>query len=373
MSLFALYQNKGDHNKQQLNKEPVSRQDVITALSGNLCRCTGYRPIIDAALDACNQEVADQFSAAEQETIAQLKALASEQNIGTESLIMPHSREQLAQAVNQYPEARLVAGSTDLALESTQQLKPLPVLIDLSQVDILRRVEQQPDKLTIGAACPLADIHGVLIQHFPQLDEVIERFASLPIRNQAILGVNVANASPIGDMPPVLLALNATINLDDGSRLRHLPIKDFFTGYRQTQLAKGEWIDSIDIPLPEQHSQHLRAYKISKRIEDDISAVCAVFNLVLDEDRVISLSSGFGGVAATPASSPALAHAVVGMQWDSHECIEIGKTILSRAFQPIDDARASANYRREVLAKLWQRFWLETSGQSIPTRTLAYA
>ena len=203
--------------------------------------------------------------------------------------------------------------------------------------------------------------------------ELITRFASLPIRNQATLGGNIANASPIGDMPPALLALGASLHLDNGQQVRVIPLKGFFTGYRQTQLEKGEWISAIEIPLLSKDN-NVAAYKISKRMEDDISAVCAVFNLTLVDGVVTSLQTGFGGVAATPETCPTLEGALIGKQWKSADCLHLGKQMLKDAFNPIDDVRASAAYRSQVLSNLWHRFWLENQAQNtIETRVVQHA
>ena len=200
----------------------------------------------------------------------------------------------------------------------------------------------------------------------------------MPIRNQATLGGNVANASPIGDMPPVLIALNACVVIDNGKTYRTVPIKDFFVGYRQTVLADGEWLDSIVVPKPAESKKSdrtLRAYKVSKRIEDDISAVCAVFNIEVENDVVKALSAGFGGVAATPETGSMLEDALLGAKWSNKACVKVGADILQKAFSPIDDVRASADYRQQLLGNLWHRFWLESQHEAnqIETRVVSHA
>ncbi len=361
MSIFALYQQN----------EPVNRADVITALSGNLCRCTGYKPIIAAAITACHAErdLADMQQ--RREVANQLNAININAENSTDNLCLPRTRQQLASFIKQYPNALLVAGSTDLALEHTQQLKPLKKLISLSYVDGLKRASQQNNTLSIGSACTLGDIQALMLEHFPSLHEIIERFASVPIRNQATLGGNIAGASPIGDMAPVLIALNASVILDNGASTRTVVLREFFTAYRQTQLSQGEWIHSIEIPLLKPN-QHLVAYKISKRFEDDISAVCMALNLTLDQGVVTRLSTGFGGVAATPAFCADLEQEIVGKIWKKSECVDAGKQILTSAFTPIDDVRATAEYRIQMLENLWHRFWLETNAQdnAIATRVI---
>ena len=353
MSTFALY-----HSAEQ-----VSREDVVHALSGNLCRCTGYRPIIDAALDSCNQPINDKFHEQQQTTITSLKAILTQtddEQWGTEGLLMPRNRAEMRKALSENPDARLVAGSTDLALEVTQQLKRIKTLVSVTNMASMKQVVKKDDAIEIGAACAINDVSAVLLRYFPQLSEIIERFAALPVRNQATLGGNIANASPIGDMPPVLLALGATIVVDDGNNQRTMALSDFFTGYKQTLLQDSEWIERIVIPLPKAKS-HLRAYKISKRNEDDISAVCAVFSITVEEGKITSVRTGFGGVSATPITSDELNQQLIGKTWHEADTMHIGQAILLDQFTPIDDVRATAKYRKLMLANLWHRFWLETT------------
>lgn len=364
MSMFALY-----HSNQT-----ADRQTVNTALSGNLCRCTGYRPIIEATLESCANRQADKFTRQETATLNQLKAIASEQAMpALNNVFLPGSREALAQLLNVHAKARLVAGSTDLALEYTQQLKSLPTLISTTRVKECRELTVDRHGITVGAALPLNDIAPVLNERFPALHELIDRFASLPVRNQATLGGNVANASPIGDMPPVLLALKAAVIIDNGSQYRRVAAGEFFTGYRQTVLADNEWISAIHFPALPDNCQ-LKAYKVSKRHEDDISAVCAVFTVTLEDGIVTALTSGFGGVAATPVSCLTLEQQLVGKPWLDQGTRLLGMQLLGEAFSPIDDVRASATYRKQLLANLWQRFWFETQSELLATtRVPTYA
>lgn len=367
MSMFALYKNRESENRESKNresnaKEPELQRDSInTALSGNLCRCTGYRPIIDATLSACASPTPDQFSAAQQDTIQQLNALNERESseTGYAGLHIPASREEMAATLKTYPDARLVAGSTDLALEVTQMQKRLPNLVSTARVPELNKLEVIDNELHIGAAVTYSKLEPLLLEHFPELTELLHRLGSLPIRNQGTMGGNIANASPIGDTPPALLALNARITLDDGTATRELAITDFFLDYKKTELKPGEWLRDIVIPLPFKNSFR-RAYKISKRIEDDISAVCAVFNLERENGVITSLSTGFGGVAAVPAQCKELEDALVGKVFDL-QAMQQGKQILAKSFSPLSDVRSSAGYRTKMLENLWQRFWLEAS------------
>lgn len=362
MSIFALYQQH----------KPVNRAEVITALSGNLCRCTGYKPIIAATLSACEGSSATDDIEARRRVASQLDKInrdaASLLASSSDNLYLPRTRQQLASLINQHPDALLVAGSTDLALVHTQQLKPLKKLISVTYVDELKQISQNNHVLSIGSACTLSDIQPVMLAHFPSLREIFERFAGAPIRNQATLGGNIAGASPIGDMAPVLISLNASLTLDNGDHIRSIALKEFFTAYKETKLVNNEWIKSIEIPLLSSN-QHIVAYKISKRFEDDISAVCMAISLTLENGKVVKLSTGFGGVAATPAFCSKLEDAMVGKIWANSDCVEVGQNILSTAFSPIDDVRASAEYRIQMLENLWRRFWLETNAQDNPIAT----
>jgi xanthine dehydrogenase small subunit len=366
MSMFALY-----HQNEAANT-PIERDTVYHALSGNLCRCTGYRPIIEATLHACANKQADHFDATEATVSRQLRDLSTpssgEKDQAESPISMPKNRLELAQSLVRFPQAAMFAGSTDLALQVTQQLKQFSHLISLSQVVELNQLAVRDKGLWIGAALPLSDIEATLLRHFPSLEELITRFASRPIRNQATLGGNVANASPIGDLPPVLLALNAKVHVDNGTSRRVIDACEFFIDYRKTQLQAGEWIEALFLPFIEAPKQ-LRAYKISKRLEDDISAVCAVFNLTIEHDVVVSAYCGFGGVAATPASLELDRH-LRGKPWSAVTTYELGAQLIAEAFSPIDDVRASKAYRQQMLVNLWRRYWLETSRQqnNIATR-----
>lgn len=355
MSMFALYKDRSNDSSNDLNRDNIEH-----ALSGNLCRCTGYRPIIDASLQACAQPAPDNFSKTESDVIQSLKALPD--NHGVDGLHLPKSRTELATLINKYPDARLVAGSTDLALEVTQMYKTLPQLISTRYVPELNSLTIDDKHLVIGAAVTYSQLQDTLLNEYPELSELLTRLGSLPIRNQGTLGGNVANASPIGDMPPVLLALDATLTLDDGEQSRRLPVQDFFLDYKKTALRSGEWLRDIRIPA-KVNASFLSAYKISKRIEDDISAVCAVFNLQLENGVVGNLRTGFGGVAAIPSRCTALETAIAGETWNRETMLK-GKAILANAFDPIDDVRATAQYRKDMLVNLWQRFWLESQNHN---------
>ncbi len=356
MSIFAQYQQK----------QAVNKSEVETALSGNLCRCTGYRPIIDAAIEACSQYEPDKFAQQEPNTVSTLQTLKSKGDIS--GIFVPDSIVELGNIRLKNPDATLVAGGTDIALESTQQYQDFDSVIYLGNVQELKRIEEQANGLLIGAAVTYQKMQTSLLNHFPELEELVSRLGSLPVRNQGTMGGNVANASPIGDTPPFLIALGASINLDDGITQRTVPARDFFVGYRKTQMYSHEWIDSVFIPYKKPDTQ-LRAYKVSKRYEDDISTLCCVFSLRLKDGLIESITCGFGGVAATPVYLEQLELELVGLKWSEQTTFQKGGSIINKAFSPISDVRASADYRKKLLGNLWQRFWLETN--AIPSNFIS--
>lgn len=355
MSLFAQYQKQ----------ESVDRHHIEHVLSGNLCRCTGYRPIVDAALASCNQYKTDKFAKNAGNTIQTLSKITPRAEVT--GVFIPDSKAALSEVKQANPEARLIAGGTDIALESTQLYRDFDSVIYLGRVEELNRLIEDEKGLVIGAGVTYQKMLPTLLKHFPEVEELITRLGSMPVRNQGTMGGNVANASPIGDSPPLLIALQAEVIVDNGDIQRRIPVADFFTGYRQTQMRKEEWIDSIFIPYAPPNS-HLRAYKVSKRFEDDISTVCAVFELRIDGGKVVQINTGFGGVAATPIGLTLLSDTLQGLDWASKTTFEKGQAIIANAFNPISDVRASADYRQTLLVNLWRRFWLETNNDNISVR-----
>lgn len=356
MSLFALYHSD----------VAPERHAVLNALSGNLCRCTGYRPIIDAALELLEQRHGDRFSRDAEAIEAELKALDSDTGADGVGFWQPHSRAELGEVVKAHPDARFSAGSTDLALEKTQQVKTLPALIDLTAVRELTQLSVDDDFIHIGAAVSYADLAPALLADYPEASEWLERLGSTPIRNRGTLGGNLGNASPIGDTPPLLIALGAEVTLASGEGERRLPVAELITGYRQTVMRAGEWIDTVHIPRRAADST-LRAYKISKRFEDDISTVCACFYLQRDGDSVSAFRAGFGGLAVTPLALEDWSQSLVGQSWSQLDIDAVAGDLAAR-LKPIDDVRASAQYRVTVTANLLRRFHLESGNGGLITR-----
>jgi len=353
MSLFALW--KGD--------ELPSRHTVIDALGGNLCRCTGYRPIIDAAIAACSARGEDSFSRRETETVSLLGQIASDRQAirldgAGRQYLAPTDLDELLSILHARPEARLVAGATDLHLEITQQLRHVDLLVYTGQVPELKIIEEADGLIHMGAAVTYTEAQAVLCHHFPDLEELLARLGSRQIRNQGTLGGNIGTASPIGDIPPFLLAAGARLRLSSLSGSRELSVAEFFLDYRKTALRPGECIERILIPVPAQ-GEVLRAYKISKRLDDDISALCGVFNLRIDGGKVRQARVAFGGMAAIPARARACERALTGQPWTLQTATTAG-IALAQDFQPIDDLRASAAYRLEAAGGLLQRLFYDT-------------
>ncbi|WP_087747139.1 MULTISPECIES: xanthine dehydrogenase small subunit [unclassified Acidovorax] len=368
MSLFGMYQNHICHG------EPITRELAQEELSGNLCRCTGYRPILDAAQQMTSLPA---MRVNEADLLQKLELLAHTQQAPEAdfSYISPTTLPTLLAARAAHPDAQVVAGCTDVGLWVTKLHKQYAQVLDVTRAAELRQVVQHADAIHIGAAVTLTDAFAALTAQWPQLHRFAARFAGLPVRNAGTLGGNVANGSPIGDSMPLLIALRAQVVLASQARgERQLPLKDLYTGYRQNVMEADELLVRIVVPRPAQ-TERLAAYKISKRFDDDISAVCLVLNLDIANGTVQRASIGAGGVAATPARARQTEAALTGQPW-TEATAQRAATVLQAEFSPISDMRASGAYRRQVLGSLLQRYWLESQGQpsvSLDTLTLEAA
>ncbi|MBL4673787.1 MAG: xanthine dehydrogenase small subunit [Arenicella sp.] len=366
MSLFALNKVHDRPTREQANQ----------ALGGNLCRCTGYRSIIDAAMTAANKT--DHFDSSSAITIRRLQAIADD-SVGTTielsgngyRAFSPQSIGELARLSETYAEARLVAGGTDLCLQITQNLDQFDTLISTLDVPELCQVELSEKGFTIGAAATYSQFITPLSQQYPEWGAMIERLGSLQIRNLGTLGGNIANASPVGDMPPVLIAMGATMCLRKGDRIRQLAIEDFFLDYKKTALEAGEFIQSIFIPNASD-TTHLKIYKVSKRFDDDISAVLAAITLQLKDNVVSAIDIAFGGMAAIPKRAVKCEAALRNQQWDD-ATIERAAAALSEDFNPLSDARASSQYRLQVAQNLLRRAYIEISSPEVVTQVITHA
>ena len=366
MSLWACYEHHQDAGTRP------TRQQLADDLSGNLCRCTGYRPILDAGqrmfdLPAVRLDPAPVVQA--------LRALQHSAGDGlryaapaahmpgrSDRFDAPRSLQSLAALRAEHPAARLLAGSTDIGLWVNKQLRDLGDILYLGDVAALKTIEERqgPDgaELSIGAGATLEDAWRALARRAPGLTEVWLRFASLPIRNAGTLGGNVANGSPIGDAPPVLLALDAALDLRHGDTTRRVPLSAFYLDYMKSLLQPGEFVERIAVPLAA-FGRQLRAYKISKRFDSDISALCAGFALTLDGDTVREVRLAYGGLAGTVRRAAVAEAALLGQPWTAAS-VARAQEALGQDFTPLSDMRASAAYRLQVARNLVERLWLET-------------
>ena len=353
MSLFGMYQNH------VLRGKTVSRELAQQELSGNLCRCTGYRPILDAAVSLGNLPAAHVDETA---LLRQLRQLQREHRPVKNSAAYqaPPTLAALLKARAAHPDAQIVAGCTDVGLWINKLHMSFAKVMDLSRVQELRRVERYPQHIAIGAAVTLTDAFAALGADRPQLHRFFARFAGPPVRNSGTLGGNVANGSPIGDSMPLLIALGANVVLMSVRGHRELPLEQLYTGYRRNVIAADEVLAWIKVPRPKR-TELLRVYKVSKRFDDDISAVCLALQLHIEHGVVQSVSIGVGGVAATPVraiKTEAFLHLKLWTQATVLQTMDV----LRAEFSPISDMRASAAYRSEVLGNLLQRYWLESQG-----------
>jgi xanthine dehydrogenase small subunit len=367
MSLFALYKS---------NPEP-SRQQIDDALAGNLCRCTGYRPIIAAAKGMYEEARQDKdwlqqaAGGAEKpaDRVATLASLRRDEALEIEHdrrrFFAPRDIDSLAAALADDPNATVLAGGTDIGLWVTFFNDTATTEIYTGRVAQLLELNTTATHIEIGAAVPLTDAIPQILEHFPGLEELFRRYASPPIRNAATLGGNIANGSPIGDSMPALMVAGASLVLRLGDKERELPLENFYHDYMVNDLQPGEFIARIRIPVPAAGTV-VRSHKWSKRLDQDISAVCSAYRLQLDGEHVSDFRMACGGLAAIVKRATHCEAAVVGKPW-STETVTRACSALAEDFTPISDMRASADIRAQVVQNLLLRFFYETSGEADET------
>ncbi len=359
MSMWNAYEHH------QARETVPTRQEMADELSGNLCRCTGYRPILDAGqrmfdLPPVALDTAPVLTALQ--ALRHDEPLAYRRSGAGDCFMAPRTIDELASLRQAHPEARLLAGATDIGVWVNKLFRPLGDILYLGEVAELKRIEQTNDgMLRIGAGASLQAAWTAIVERVPALADVWLRFASPPIRHAGTMGGNVANGSPIGDAPPVLMALDAQIELRQGDARRRLPLADFYLAYMTNRMEPGEFIEAILVPLDGIEGRRVRAYKISKRFDSDISALLGAFAIEVDDQTglVRTVRLAFGGMAATCRRATGAEAAILGRPW-TQASVDAAKAALVDDFTPLSDMRASAAYRLQVAQNLVQRYWLET-------------
>jgi len=355
MSLFTLYHAGA----------AADRETTVNHLAGNLCRCTGYRPILDAALASCKGQTDDPWAQRAAETAKALTALADGADILLEDnagfYAAPASAESLTALAAAHPDATLVAGATDVGLWITKQMRPLRKIIQLSRVAELQLIADRQDRLILGAAVTYERAFNAIASIDADLGELLRRIGSKQVRSSGTIGGNIANGSPIGDTPPALITLGAEIELRHGTASRRLKLEDFFIDYGKQDRQPGELVWQVEIPKLAA-GEIFRCYKISKRFDQDISAVMGAFRLRLEGRRIAEMHIAYGGLAAIPKRGKAAEAALIGVSLDTPDGWEAAIAALAEDYRPIDDVRASAAYRLTAARALLRKALIEAAG-----------
>jgi xanthine dehydrogenase small subunit len=361
MSLYALWMR---------NPEPGD-SDIEKALQGNLCRCTGYEAIVRSAraISSYGTAAKDPLALERSNVTAKLQELrdGARVEIGENGarLVVPASVDDFAAILEAEPKATVVAGSTDVGLWVTKLMREISPAVFIGNLDDLKTISEREGVLTIGAGVTYTDAFELLSKHIPALGPLIDRLGGEQVRNMGTIGGNIANGSPIGDMPPPLIALGATLTLRRGKEQRTIPLEKFFIAYGKQDRQPGEFVEAVHVPLPGQGTR-FAVYKITKRRDEDITAALGAFHLTLAEnDTVSSIRIAYGGMAATPKRAVAVEDALTGKPW-SAETIEAVLDAYTTDFTPITDMRASAEYRMLAARNLLRRFFAETQDSKAP-------
>ena len=361
MSLFAAW----------CNGNGLAADQVDTTLAGNLCRCTGYRPIVDAAAALTVRDIPPDYEIRRRRREVELMdEIAHDETValgdGRRRFIAPAEKDAFAQAYAAAPDATIVAGATDVGLWVTKQNRHLPDMIWTGRVKGFDQVTQSGVHWRIGPAVTHAAAMSVLAEGRPDLAEVMRRFGSVQVRASGTVCGNIANGSPIGDLPPMLIALAAEVELSGVASNRRMPLQDFFIDYGKQDRVKGEYVSAILVPRAP--APQFRAYKISKRFDQDISAVMGAFNISVSNGRITDARIVFGGMAATPKRTEAAEAALTGLPLELAS-FSTAAARLADDFAPISDMRASADYRRQVAANLMLKYGMDLTGTPVPRLT----
>ncbi|MET3665079.1 xanthine dehydrogenase small subunit [Caulobacter sp. 1776] len=339
---------------------------VSEVLAGNLCRCTGYGPIIEVAKGVeVEPAPAVDLSAVRGETMLDL-SFEDEIHGVTRRWLSPRTLDELAQAYEAHPDAVIVAGATDVGLWVTKQRRPLPTLISVSEVAELKALDETAEGLRIGAGVRYVDAITAVSKLYPDVGLMMRRLGSTQVRNSGTIGGNIANGSPIGDMPPALIAAGATLVLRRGGERREMPLEDFFLDYGKQDRRPGEFVETVFAPKLDA-GRIFKVFKLSKRFDQDISAVCGAFSLAVESGVVTDARIAFGGMAGTPRRAKACEAALIGQSW-TEATIEAATTALDSDYAPMSDMRASAAYRSLTARNMLRKVFLES--QDIETRVM---
>ena len=349
MSLFTMYKKNSKFKD----------FEIKDSIAGNLCRCTGYQPIIKAAKSLKNKNKIDQFSKNKKNTINLLKKINNKSVViyyKGKKYFAPRYITELKKILKKNTDADFLSGGTDLSLVVTKERKDINSIIYMNSIRELHYIKNNNKYIEIGASTPLIELESYIEKYYPDFTKILKRYGSPQIRNVATVAGNIATASPIGDCLPLLLSLNAKVILQDFKKTKIFLLDDFFISYRRTKLKKGQFIHSIRIPLPKDNT--FKAYKVSKRFDDDISSVCAAFNFEIVKNKVRNVRIAYGGMASIPKRAiyceKILLNSIV-----SDEVIGNAKKALEKDFKPISDMRASRTYRMEVAKNLLEKFCAE--------------
>ena len=361
MSLYALWMRDADPADAAIEK----------ALQGNLCRCTGYDAIVKAAkaISSYGKSANDPLAAERAsvtETLMNLRDSARvEIGSGAARLILPAGVDDLADILIAEPKATVVAGATDVGLWVTKFMRDVSPVVFIGQLDELHGITEKDGVLTIGAGVTYTATQGALSQAIPAFGPLIDRIGGAQVRNMGTVGGNIANGSPIGDMPPPLIALGASLTLRRGRTRRTIPLEEFFIAYGKQDRQAGEFVEAVHVPLPKQGA-HFAIHKVTKRRDEDITAALGAFHVAVGEDGTVTAATiAYGGMAATPKRARAVEAALVGQPW-SMDTVEAALPAYELDFTPLSDMRATADYRMTVAKNLLKRFYLETTGTRKP-------
>ncbi|MBB5702291.1 xanthine dehydrogenase small subunit [Ochrobactrum daejeonense] len=368
MSLYALWMREPKPADAQIEK----------ALQGNLCRCTGYEAIMRAARAISDYGTIEQdpLAAERAHVLAKLTAMRDGARVeigkGEDRLVVPADLDDFAAILAAEPKATIVAGSTDVGLWVTKMMRDISPAVFIGHIEELRKIREVDGIVTIGAGVTYSEAFDFLARRIPALGQLINRIGGEQVRNMGTIGGNIANGSPIGDTPPPLIALGATLTLRKGAERRTIPLEEFFIAYGKQDRAPGEFVEAVHVPVPVEGS-HFAIYKVSKRFEEDITATLGAFYLTLDAARnVATVRIAYGGMAATPKRADAVEAALKGKPWEE-ATVESALEAYARDYAPLTDMRATAEYRLLAARNLLRRFFAETDGSYEPLRAAEIA